>query len=290
MSGGARYSAPSDEVEAILQQAFARAEDAEWDDAAELLRGGLADHPDDPYLLCWLGIAERELGMEGVAYERFKRALAREPSDPALVAVAGNALAAFDDPEAEAALRIAAMTAPEFARGRWMYGAYLAREGMLEEALVELNAAVELAPDEPVVHLERGVAHALAQDHESAAFAFASAAELDREDGWSRILLGLVQFELGDTGDAAGTLEEGARLRPEDLDAQLLSAMTLQATGWEDRAFEMLERARLQAGAGDQALILETEERMEEGAQACLRLLKGTLVPSSLRERLVQRP
>ena len=40
---------------------------------AELLRGSLADHEGEPAVLCWLGVAESELGMEGVAYERFRR-------------------------------------------------------------------------------------------------------------------------------------------------------------------------------------------------------------------------
>ena len=90
---------------------------------------------------CWLGTAERELGLEGIAYERFKRALALEPTDPYVLATAGNGIAAFDDPEAEPALRTAALTAPGVALARFLYGAYLAREGFVEEGQKELEAA-----------------------------------------------------------------------------------------------------------------------------------------------------
>ncbi|NIU80224.1 MAG: hypothetical protein GWN71_43835, partial [Gammaproteobacteria bacterium] len=63
------------------------------------------------------------------AYERFKQALAQKPEDPHLLATAGAGLAAFDDPEAESALRTAAILAPDVAATRLAYGAYLSREG-----------------------------------------------------------------------------------------------------------------------------------------------------------------
>lgn len=288
--GGRSFQAPSDEVEETLQKALVRAEDGEWDEAAQILREALESAPDDPYVLCWLGVVERELGLPGIAYERFKRALAQEPTDPVLLATAGTALAAFDDPAAEAALRTAAMTAPESAQARWRYGAYLAREGMADEALEELDAAVALAPEEAVVHLERGVARCLANDLPGAAISLTRAVELDPGEGWAAILLGLVQLEIDDREEAARMLEEGARLRPYDVEAQLLAALALGMEGGEDRAFEMLERARIRGDEPDRALLLEVEARIEEGSEACLKLLHGSMGPSALRERLTTRP
>ena len=75
---------------------------------AEHLRAVLIDSPEDAAVLCWLGVAEREMGMEGVSYERFRACLATEPTDPHILAMAGNGLARFDDPEAESVLRTAA--------------------------------------------------------------------------------------------------------------------------------------------------------------------------------------
>lgn len=283
-------SAPSDQIEAVLQRALGLAEGGEWDEAAEFLRDALETHPDDPYVLCWLGMAERELGMEGIAYERFRRALDQEPEDPVLLATAGNALAAFDDPEAEAALRTAAMIAPELPQARWMYGAYLVREGMLEKGMEELEAAARLDPEDPVIHLERGAGRVLADEIEAATHAFGRSAELEPGDGWALVLLGLSWVELDEVEEATRALEEGARRRPEDLEAQLLAALALGAQGRDAQALEMLERARLQAEGVDQAFVLEVEERLEDGPERSLDLLRTSLGPSSLRERVMQRP
>jgi tetratricopeptide (TPR) repeat protein len=287
-------AAPSPQVEALLNDVFQQAEEGDWEAVAEVLRRSLQDHPGDPYILSWLGMAEREMGLEGVAAERFREALAQEPRDPVLLATAGNALAAFDDPAAEAALRTAALIAPDLPQVRWMYGAWLAREGMIDDALAEFLAAAELDPEDGLIRTEWGVALALGGRLEEAVAAFAMAVELDPEDSWTQVLLGLAHLESGDEESAARELEGAARLRPDDLDAQLLASLALGAEGEEDRAFEMLERARLTADeAGEEVdlhLVVEVEEQLEGGAASALRFLRQTLGPSSFRERLMQRP
>ena len=115
------------DLEEILQRALHLGEEEDWEGMAGALRSALESFPGDPYILCWLGVAEEELGLEGVAYERFKQALSAGPEDPHLLATAGSALARFDDPEAESALRAAAVMAPDLPLARWMYGAYLSR-------------------------------------------------------------------------------------------------------------------------------------------------------------------
>ncbi len=281
---------PSEAVEDLLQRALDLAEDGEWGQVAELLNAGLTELGDDPYLFCWLGMAERELGLDGMAYDRFKACLALEPQDPVLLATAGTALAVFDDPEAEAALRTAALIAPELPQARWMYGAYLSREGFAAESLVQLEAAVKLSPEDPVVQIELGVAHALAGSLDQAALAFARAVEMDPEDGWADVLLGLASVQLDEMEEAVRALEEGARIRLDDLEAQLLAALALSATGWDDRALEMLERARLRAEDLDRVLVEEVEGKIEEGSRASMRFLRMTLGPTSFRERLMHRP
>jgi tetratricopeptide (TPR) repeat protein len=96
--------------------------------------------------------------------------------------------------------------------------------------------------------------------------------------------------ELGDLEEALGPLDEGARLRPDDLEAQLLAALALAAAGWEERAMEMLERARVGTEPGDEDLLAEVDERIEDGPEAALACLAESLGPSSFRERLLQRP
>lgn len=285
-----RIGVPSDEVEAVLRRAFLHAEGGDWAEMADTLAQALEEHPDDPYLLCWLGMAQREMGLDGLAYERFKAALASGSTDPVLLATAGNAVAAFDDPGAEPALRTAALLAPDLPQARWSYGAYLSREGMIDEALVELGEAVRLSPDDPLIHVEKGIAHALGGQLDRAESSFERAVELDRGDGWALLLLGLSRLQSDELDDAVGSLEEGARLRPEDLDAQLIAALALAAAGWEERGLEMLERARIVGGSPESGLVQSVEDRLDEGPDAALRFLSDDFAPRSFRERLMQRP
>jgi len=283
-------SSPIPEVESLLQEALELADGEEWEGVIDLLVGGLERFPGDAYLLCWLGLAEQELGEEGSAYDHFRQALEAAPEDPVLLATAGNALAAFDDPMAEGALRSAALLAPDLPQARWMYGAYLSREGMLEEALTHLEAAVALDAEDAVIHVELGAARALAGDLEQASLSFARATELAPEDGWPEVLFGLARFLVGELEEALGPIARGADLREDDVEAQLLSALLFAAGGWDARALEMLERARLVAGPGDRDLLLEVDQRIEEGEEAALQFLEEGFAAAALRERLMQRP
>lgn len=277
-------------VTELLERVHSLAEEGDWEGAAELLREQLADFDSEPALHCWLGVAERELGLDGVAYERFKRALALDPEDPHVLATAGNGIAAFDDPDAERALRVAAVTAPRLPLARMLYGAYLSREGFVEQAIQELTAAVELEAEDAEILYELGVARALGGEWDLAADALADAVRLDPENGWSRIVFGLVLWE-GDRGEeGSGELLEGARLRPDDLDAQLAAALALAATGREDGAYEMLERGRLHATEVDLALVTDVEERLDSGPEGALAFFSDTLAPELLRSRLQERP
>ena len=278
------------ELEALLGRVLSLGDEGDWAGAAELLVEHLDEHGDEPAVHCWLGVAERELGLDGVAYERFKRALALEPDDPYVLATAGNGVAAFDDPDAEQALRTAALTAPEVVITRLLYGAYLSREGLFDEARGELEAALALDESDPQVHYELGVLHALQERWDAAADALADAVRLDPEDAWTRGLFGLLLVEADRLDEGAGELVEAARLDPEDMDAQLAAALASAAIGRDGTAYEMLERARLQALEDDQDIVTAVEDRLEAGHQAARTLLLDHLGPSTLRARLSERP
>lgn len=289
--GSAGWSDASDErVQAILDQAQQHGDEGDFAAMSDRLSEGLRDFPDDPYLLCWLGVAEREMGREGVAYEHFRACLAAEPTDPHLLATAGNAIAAFDDPDAEGALRSAALMAPDLALARWLYGAYLTREGMLEDGLRELRAARELDGEDAIVRYELGVGLELAGRREEAIAEIYRAIELDAGDGWAHLVLGLLLAEEGRGEEAAGLLDEGARLRPDDVEGQLLAALAAAAVGSEDAALEMLERARQWAEGADRVLVDEVEARLDEGHEEAGTWLREQLGPAALRERLMTRP
>lgn len=278
------------EVEQLLERAARHADDGDWSGAAELLRDHLEDFDEDPAVHCALGVAERELGMGGVAYERFKRALALEPTDPFVLATAGSGIAAFDDLDAERALRTAAITAPEVPLARLMYGAYLSREGFVEEGVRELVAARALDPEDSLIAYELGVAYALAGRTEMACDALGDSVRLDPEDGWVRTVFGLVLLEAGRDEEAAGELISGARRSSHDVDAQIVAALTAAASGLDDVAYEMLERARLLSAEGDIALVADVEERIDAGDESAASALRDDFAPDMLRTRLQERP
>lgn len=274
----------------LLERAHALAAEGDWEGMARTLREHLAEFDEEPAVHCWLGVAERELGLTGVAYERFKRALALDPADPYVLATAGSAIATFDDPDAERALRAAALTAPTLPLARLMYGAYLAREGLVAEGIAELRAASELDRDDPEIAYELGAAHALGGDYEAATDALADAVRLDPENGWTRVVFGLVLLEAGRREEAAAELISGARLAEDDVDAQLAAALASASLGLDDAAHEMLERARLGASEQDVALLAAVEERIDSGPEAAEDMLLEDLAPDLLRARLRERP
>ena len=274
----------------LLEQALALGEEGDWMGAAELLRDHLEDFAQDAGVLCWLGVAEQELGMGGVAYERFKHALALGSDDPYVLATAGNGIAYFDDPEAEKTLRTAALIAPDLAVTRLMYGTYLAREGFTDQAIEELTAARELDPDDPQIAYELGVGWALAGDHDQATDALADAVRLDPEDGWIRIVFGLELVEADRFEEGVGELMSGARIREDDVDAQLAAALGASAIGRDEIAYEMLERARLRAAEPDLAAVTAVEDQLEAGHESSRSMLEDELSPEILRSRLRERP
>lgn len=274
----------------LLERGISLGDDGEWEAVTELLVEHMSDFEDDPAVHCLLGVAERQVGREGLAYESFKRALALEPDDPHVLATAGNGVAAFDDPAAEPALRTAALTAPGVFTARLLYGAYLSREGFSVEALGELKAAQQLDPDDPQVMYELGVLRALSGDYDEAADAFADAVRLDPEDGWVRTLFGLVLLEAERQEEATGELLEGARSLEGDVEAQLAAALSAAATERDGIAYEMLERARMRAIDGDLVLVAAVEDRLDSGPESALTMLTEELAPGMLRSRLQERP
>ena len=276
------------DVTEALNAALQLGEEERWAEMAEALQVALREVPDDPYVLCWLGVAERELGRDGVAYEYFKRCWQEDPLDPELLAMCGTGLAAFDDPDAEAALRAAALTGPDVPIARLQYGAYLARNGMYDQALDNLRAAAELDPQDPAIQGELGIAYALKGDFGAAASVMESALEMEPDDSWTRVLLGLINLENNDLEAGAEQLIRAAEERSFDAESQVLAALAAASAGWLDAAESTIARAEFAAEDVDRELIEEARERIEDGAEAARDFLLETAAPLSLRDRLTQ--
>lgn len=276
------------DVQAILTQSLQLGDEGRWEEMAQLLADALEDDPEDAYLLCWAGVAERELGNDSAAYDLFRRCIAQDPADAHLLALAGSGLAAFDDPDAERVLRAATLTQPDLPSARIQYGAYLARAGLFEESLEHLRAAVSLAPEDPVAHGELGSALALKGDMAGAARSMEDALDIAPDDSWTRVLLGLVRLEQDDPSAAAEALLEAAKDRPEDGEAQILAALAAAAAGWEEAAEEALARAEYGVEGSDVMLLREAGEAIAGGEAEARRLLMNAIAPSALHDRLTQ--
>ncbi|HEX8671695.1 MAG TPA: hypothetical protein VF710_07390 [Longimicrobium sp.] len=260
-------------AEAAVAEAQTLGEEDRWDEAHSLLLVTLEEQGESALLLCWAGIASQRLGNESEAYDFFRRALALQPEDPFILAAAGSGVAIYDDPDAESALRMAALTSPDFPFARAAYGAYLAREGLFAEAVGELEAARALAPEDAEIHADLGMAYLLAGR---------------ADDAWLRGVYGLALVETRRTEEGAEQLHRAAAERVEDVELQLLSALSAAGEGWQDEAWNALARAQDAADASDHEMIQEVEDALEGGDEDAV-VLRDDLGPSLLRERLVQR-
>jgi Flp pilus assembly protein TadD len=154
----------------------------------------------------------------------------------------------------------------------------------------ELDAARDLDPDDAAVRYDRGVGLALAGRRDGAIDELYRAIDLDAGDGWANVVLGLLLFEDGRGEEAAGVLEEGARLRPDDVEAQLAAALASAAVGADATALEMVARARQWAEGSDRLLVEEVEARIDEGPEDAAAWLTEQLAPAALRDRMMSRP
>jgi Flp pilus assembly protein TadD len=273
---------------ALVAEAQTLGEEERWDEAHSLLVEALEEHGDSALLLCWAGIASQRLGNDSEAYDFYRRALSRQPEDPFVLAAAGSGVALFDDPDAEGALRMAALTSPDFPFARAAYGAYLAREGLFAEAVAELEAARTLAPEDADVQADLGMAYLLAGRRDDGLGALEEALALRSDDGWLRGVYGLALVEARRTEEGAEQLHRAASERVEDVELQLLYALASAGEGWADEAWNAVARAEAAADSSDREMIEEVEEAIEEGDEATA-TLRDDLAPSLLRERLLQR-
>lgn len=275
----------SADLDALLREAAEVGDQGEWERAYSLLLTGMEPFPEHPALLCALGVAARHRGADGAAYEFFRRCLAQEPEDPVLLSTAGSGLAALDDPDAERVLRLAALSAPDSASARIAYGAYLAREGMIDDALRELEAARTLG-GEHATEARRELALTFLQAGRPG-----EALPLLEEaagDAWIDNLRALALLESGEAHEAAELLHARSEDDPGDVEVQLLAALACAAEGWADAAWSALARAELAAAEEDRPLLMEVEERIEAGPEEARELLVDELGPALLREWLAE--
>lgn len=278
---------PSTSLDEALERAARLADEGRWDEAVRLLAEQERQHPQNATLLAMLGVAARELGADGLAYDFFRRAWAEQPDDPAVLLAIGTGLAALDDPDAEAALRAAALLAPHDADAHLAYGSYLRREGHLDSALDQLERALALDPESAAVLTELGCAYWQAGRLAEAADRWAAASARDPSDARPRVLLALLRWDTGAADEAAAELLRAADCAPDDGELQLLAALAAAACGWADIAEDRWGRAeRLAPVTVDAAWLFETEDALND-PELARQWLDDTGVPA-VRRRYVE--
>ncbi len=281
---------PEDDLEHSLAEAAALGDEERWEEASALLARAAERHPDDATVLAWQGAAARARGAHGEAYDFFQRSLALGPADSTVLALAGEGLAALDDPEAESTLRLAALTGPDVLVARLAYGRYLTREGMFEEAVQELAAARDLDPTDATAAGLLAAAYLRAGRPEEAVATWEQGrGGAGDDDAPARFLYGLALLEAGRLADAAEELHLAALAVPEDPGLQLLAALACATQEWSGEADEALLRAE-HSGAADPGLVGEVAEAVASGPEAARDFLHDELGPVELRERLRRFP
>lgn len=274
------------ELDELLVEAARLVDDGDEEGALEILLGAERDHPSSATLLCMVGVVASSLGAEGMAADYFRRCLAEEPTDPELLVRAGSGLAGSGDPAAEPALRLAALTAPDFAPARLHYGSWLVRGGLLEQGLEELAAARALDPQDIEVRREAAIANFLAGREADARREMEAVVEMDSEDSEARLLLGLFLLLADEPARAAEELYPAIEGLEEDGEAQLVLALTFALEGWIDEAWLALSRAEAAPEPVTSEAAREVEEALEDGDEAVRDLLLLELAPALLRARV----
>ena len=273
-------------LEEQLLAASELSDEGRWQEALALLLELEPDHSDNATLLCMVGVVADQLGSTGMAVDFFRRTLEQEPTDPQLLTTAGAGLAAARHPDAEAALRLAALSAPDYLPARMHYGAFLARAGLFDEAFAELGAAQELDPEDGEVRRRLGIAYMLAGRGAEAVAELEIAAAEAADDPEATFLFGLLLIQEGDASRAAEELYPLGEVLAEDAESQVLLALLFAAEGWENEAWLALSRAEAATVRGDPEVVREVEEAIEAGEEASRTLLLQEVVPSALRDRI----
>jgi Flp pilus assembly protein TadD len=244
------------------------------------------DHQESTELLCALGALAQHMGADGVAGDFFRRCLSFSPTDPHVLVTAGAGLSRTGDPEAEPALRLAALTAPDMALARLHYGAHLVRSGLVEQGMEELDAARTLDPDDVAVRHELAVGHLVAGRPAQALEELESAVAADEENPETRLLLGLTLLQAGEAARAAEELHPVAEPLADDGEVQVVLALCFALEGWESEAWLALSRAEAAERRPDPEILQDVEDALEAGEDAIRALLFDEVAPSTLRDRL----
>ncbi len=139
-------------------------------EAGQVLRGGIADHPDNVKMHFRLGVIVDKLGDKEACIEQMKRVIALDPKHANALNYLGYTYAELgrDLDEAESLVKRALSHMPDDGYITDSLGWVHYKKGNYHQALTHLKKAVELVPDDPVILEHLGDTYLKLGDRESA--------------------------------------------------------------------------------------------------------------------------
>ncbi len=198
-----------------LARALGHHQAGRLDEAGALYRELLADQPDHPDALHYLGVLALQGGNGDEAVRLIERSLVLAPANVDALNNLGQAFEALDRPiEAEGAYRRVLAAVPGDAQAHVSLGDLLARRGDFAAAAECLEAALKVEPDEPYLLVNLGTARQASGDLDGALAAFEQAVAVQPDLAEAHYNLGRALQDLDRPGDAAESYQRALKAEP----------------------------------------------------------------------------
>jgi predicted TPR repeat methyltransferase len=205
-------------------------------EAEKIYRSILADNPDDPDAVHFLGVLMHQDGREPEAIDWIRKSIALRPDHAETHNNLGNVLKEQGKlDEAVAAYQRAIELDPGLAIAYQNLGTVLKRSGRLEQAVAAYDWAIAIDPDNADAHYNRGTALRRSARFEEARVAFHRALALRRDHVAAASSLGRVLYRLGRIREAQQVFRQWLEHDPDNPIARHMLAAC--------RGHEMPERA-----------------------------------------------
>jgi tetratricopeptide (TPR) repeat protein len=264
--GTSRTRIPQDAAAVALNNLLAQAQAAmdrkDYEAAVQAYQEYLAKKPDDATIHYDLGYAYTAVQKATEAKTEYEKAISLDPKMAAAYQNLGLTLLATDPPASVAPLQKAAELLPGDARAKWLLGTALEKNGKLELAIDQFEAARKL--DDKDSDIRTSLGHALlSAGRPSEAESIYREALSSHPEGAAlgQAHIGLAQALIAQKKIEEATTELTAYLkgRPDDANVRLELAAELAELGKNDEALAELDRATASAPENLRALKLRVQ-------------------------------
>jgi tetratricopeptide (TPR) repeat protein len=241
-----------------------------FDEALEAVNRVIDREPDFTPALRLKALILVEQGHFIDALPFWEAVLKEEPNDVEALFQKGVMLARMSPEEAVPLLERVATLAPEVGEGHFQLAEAYRRIRRFDDALREIDRALELGYSNPTVRGTKGQILVAQEKPQEGARLLEQALEADPDLAWAWADLGYALTRLGDSERARSALERALRLNPEDSGSESLLAWVLTDLKRPREAVQVLHRLTERESNSGQyfAQLGEALRRCKEWAQA----------------------